>query len=425
MPVALYLRISLDRADQQIGVARQRKDCRAIAGIRWPNSPVIEIADNDVSAYTTKPRPGYLELLALIKSGAVSGVVAYNLDRLLRQPRELETLIDLGVPIVTAQGDLDLTTHDGQLQARILVAVAKKSSDDSSRRIKRAHQDRAERGVWHGGRHVPFGYARGAYAGELIVDPRAADIVQQVAKMVVAGNTLVAAVRDITGECRGGGQHHVTSGATIIDAPHTREAWRLILTGPIARGFNSSWQPATWPTILDVDLGAGLSAALAKRSRTRPNKRWPLSAVARCGKCQGKLYGTVNHSYSAYACRTVGCHGVCVDSGHLESDVRIALDEAVIVVPGRKGELLESVAQGRLEHLAEEYALGNITRAEWEAARRMVPSREVASVDAPRRTAGIDLPLSRCHEIIDHILVRPIGKGGSYSPDRISIVWRH
>ncbi len=32
-------------------------------------------------------------------------------------------------------GDIDLTTPDGQFQARILGAVAKKESDDKSRRI--------------------------------------------------------------------------------------------------------------------------------------------------------------------------------------------------------------------------------------------------------------------------------------------------
>ena len=183
--VGLYLRISSDRDATHVGVDRQRTDCRAIAAARWPDATIVEYVDNDVSAYTGQRRPAYERMRAALRDRALVAVVAWNLDRLLRQPRDLEHLIDLGIPIVTASGDLDLTTHDGQLHARILAAVAKKSSDDTSRRVKRAHRDRADQGLWHGG-PVPYGY-RGLGGGRLDVDPVAAADVQQAAALVVSG----------------------------------------------------------------------------------------------------------------------------------------------------------------------------------------------------------------------------------------------
>lgn len=418
MTVAIYLRISHDPSGAQIGVTRQRADCRAIATTRWPEHEIVELTDNDVSAYSGARRPAYLALLAQLKARTVQGVVAYNLDRLLRQPRDLEQLIDLGVPIVTAQGDLDLTTHDGQLHARILAAVAKKSSDDTSRRVKRAARDRAEQGKFHGGR-IPFPMVR-VEGGVLAVDPAAAATVIEVACAVVAGENLTSVVRRVMHvEPRVYGQPPHPTGA-----PNTREGWRDLLCGPTIRGFNSTWQPAPWPAVLDGELAARVKLALAPRSRTRPNRRWPLSAVARCGKCKGKMYGaTIRGSHDVYSCRTVGCAGVSIAAGKLEEWVRHALDTAVIVVALPRAPQVGQMDTGRLEHLAEQYALGNITRGEWEAARRVsaVSSPEPLNALHQGKLEGVTLPLERCSDAIEHITVNPVGS----SKDRISILWRH
>jgi site-specific DNA recombinase len=52
-------------------------------------------ADNDVSAYTRKPRPEWLRLQADIRAGMVTGIACWHVDRLTRSPRELEDVIDL------------------------------------------------------------------------------------------------------------------------------------------------------------------------------------------------------------------------------------------------------------------------------------------------------------------------------------------
>ena len=55
---AIYARISRDRVGAGLGVDRQEEDCRALCERNdWP---VVEtFRDNDVSAYSGKPRPGY------------------------------------------------------------------------------------------------------------------------------------------------------------------------------------------------------------------------------------------------------------------------------------------------------------------------------------------------------------------------------
>ena len=86
---AVYCRISQDRDGEGLGVARQEKDCRALARRRgWE---VVEVfVDNDTSAFSTvrrhKPRPAYERMIESIKSAEIGAVVVWHPDRLHRSP---------------------------------------------------------------------------------------------------------------------------------------------------------------------------------------------------------------------------------------------------------------------------------------------------------------------------------------------------
>ena len=84
------------------------------------------------------------------EDGGIDGVIFYDLDRLARQPRDLEDLIDLAEyykrPVETVTGQLDLRTSNGRAMARVLVAMANKSSEDTSRRVARAQLQEAQQG---------------------------------------------------------------------------------------------------------------------------------------------------------------------------------------------------------------------------------------------------------------------------------------
>jgi DNA invertase Pin-like site-specific DNA recombinase len=64
----IYVRISQDREGAGLGVARQEEDCRALCERKgWQVAGVY--ADNDVLAYTGKPRPAWNRFLADIAAG--------------------------------------------------------------------------------------------------------------------------------------------------------------------------------------------------------------------------------------------------------------------------------------------------------------------------------------------------------------------
>src|SRR5829696_8102553 len=126
---AIYTRISQDRTGAGFGIERQETDCRALAErLGW--EIVAVHADNDLSAYSGKPRPGYRALLADLRAGVADAVVVWHTDRLHRHPSELEEYIQTceprGVPTQTVKaGPIDLATPTGRAVARTVGAWAR------------------------------------------------------------------------------------------------------------------------------------------------------------------------------------------------------------------------------------------------------------------------------------------------------------
>lgn len=87
--VVAYLRISEDRTGAEAGVERQRQDCLDLCARLGITDPAIFI-DNDISAYSGKKRPGYIDLLDRVKLGP-SRIVAWHVDRLYRRPASWKT----------------------------------------------------------------------------------------------------------------------------------------------------------------------------------------------------------------------------------------------------------------------------------------------------------------------------------------------
>ena len=164
-----YVRISDDSLGLEKGVVRQKEDVAALGDrLNWEISKIYE--ENDTSAYRKrrirKPdgrsvwrviRPEFRQMLQDYEDGVIDGIIVYDLDRLVRQPRDLEDLIDLvdhcKRPVVGVTGGLDLMTDNGKAMARVLVAMANKSSANTARLVRRGRLQSAQEGrCWAGRR---------------------------------------------------------------------------------------------------------------------------------------------------------------------------------------------------------------------------------------------------------------------------------
>ncbi|MCM2430102.1 recombinase family protein [Streptomyces sp. RKAG337] len=132
-----YLRISSDRFGLEAGVDRQSEDAADTRKhLRWgPFAKVYK--ENDTSGFKKRKvvrddgtidwiviRPQFRQLLADLASGLIDGVIFYDLDRLVRQPRDLEDLIDIVEyvhrPVIGATGGRMNLINDWDGWSRVL-----------------------------------------------------------------------------------------------------------------------------------------------------------------------------------------------------------------------------------------------------------------------------------------------------------------
>ncbi|NNC10353.1 recombinase family protein [Planctomonas sp. JC2975] len=140
---ARYLRQSKD-LDEGI----ERQDARTLALVTargWIDAGAY--IDNDVSASKERGHgTAWHRLLQDAKAGTVDTLVSVDLDRFARSTRDLNTVIDHGLSAVTVDGEIDLTTADGEFRATMLASVARFEVRRKSERQLRANADRVARG---------------------------------------------------------------------------------------------------------------------------------------------------------------------------------------------------------------------------------------------------------------------------------------
>ncbi len=304
----IYARISSDPQGIKAGVKRQQEDCLRLAeGRGWP---VVETyVDNDLSAWSGKTRPEYQRMLEDLQSGHINAVVVWHLDRLHRHPKELEEFFEVvetaGVSnLATVTGDINLASGDGRLHARIMGAVAKKESDDKSRRIKRKHEELARDGRPLGGVTTPFGYRYDPDSQSMTPHPAEAKIVKQIFQRYAAGWGLRKIARDLTDRGIVGrrGRTRWTNGAItkILDNP-TFAGWRH---------YECELTKGQWKPIIDQQLFDDVKAMrLATQAPTPAQNRLGKGAnllsgllYCSCGAPMWRDTQVRDQSKSAYKC---------------------------------------------------------------------------------------------------------------------------
>ena len=317
---AVYLRQSLDRDQTQLAVTRQREDCLKLCEQRgWQP---VEYVDNSISATTGKTRPAYQQLLADIRDGTITAVAVWDLDRLHRQPRELEDFIDLAdrhrVQLATVTGECDLSTDNGRLYARIKGAVGKSETERKSARQKRAAKQLADMGKPKWRRafgYLPYtGDARDD-DGQREPDPRTAPLVRDAYAALLAG----ASLNEMATLFNAAGAHGLTG------RPWTAGTVSLFLRSPRNAGYRTytddrgetTINRGTWTPLIDFDTWDAARAVLSNEQRLpgpKSVRQHALTGMMMCGKCNdGVSYLSGNRSAQnalCYVCKR--CRGVSV-----------------------------------------------------------------------------------------------------------------
>jgi DNA invertase Pin-like site-specific DNA recombinase len=182
--------------DDDLGIQQQIADCRVRAReLGLPVGKVYE--DNDASAFKeNRARPAFEELLRDLSDGVISGVIVYALDRIARQPIDLEQLIEVydraprPLFFVSCIEEIGLTRETDRSRARDLVRAAHQESANLARRVARSNRSHAETGKAHKGGRRPFGWA----ADGIRIDPFEAELIRQAHRDLLTGAS-VSSVR--------------------------------------------------------------------------------------------------------------------------------------------------------------------------------------------------------------------------------------
>jgi DNA invertase Pin-like site-specific DNA recombinase len=458
---AIYARISSDPEGDRLGVTRQVDDCRAMAERRgWPVAETY--VDDDISAYSGRFRPEYRRMLDDIRCGTVDAVVVWHLDRLQRQPKELEEFFEVcdaaGVrSMASVTGDTDLATHDGRFLARILGAVARKESDDKSRRITRKHEEMARAGRLVRNSTRPFGYRDDFRT----LEPVEAAVIREAVGRLRAGDSL----RGIAADWNERGIQTVKGGPWKVQVLR-----RMLASARIAGQREYKGEivaTGDWEPIITPDDSARVRALLAAASRSpnREVRRYLLSGgLLRCGVCGSGLVARPRQDGTRrYVCAKgpglPGCGKVAIVAEPVERFLaeavlyRLDTPELAAAIEGAappddEGERANLAAdRAQLEELATAYGERQITFPEYLAARKPIEARIEAGKRAlarltktesispyvgkasALRLAWPDLPLTRQRAIIasvlDRVVVKPAVPGRNrFDRDRLEPVWR-
>jgi len=438
MVAVTYCRISADKTGAGLGVERQAADCRDLALRLGLGEPEV-LTDNDLSAYSGKRRPGYEQLKEGLREGRWTTLLLWHVDRLCRNVRDLEDIVDLvngKVAVHTVKGgEIDLETPEGRMTARMLGTLARYESEHRSDRVRRAMDQNAERGGQHGGPR-PYGWT-----SDGAVDPVEAGVVAELTRRVISGESC----RALAAELR---QRGVPSSR---GAAWTAETVKCVIVRPRNAGLRvhrgEIVGAGSWPAIVGREEWEAAHALLTDPARRTSPGNAParlLSGLMVCGVCDGPVRsGGVKGGAAVYRCAS-GKHvkrRVALVDALVEMYVLRLLDREGVGAhspatspPDVRGKA--DAVRLRLEQLEDKYADGDLTRAAYIRNRDRLSGslaeleRAEALLRVPGPLEGItparwaSLPLERRRAVVDYLVsvrLLPTAGSGHHDPELIQI----
>ncbi|UOW00827.1 recombinase family protein [Agrococcus sp. SCSIO52902] len=452
---ALYFRQSLDA---QEGIERQRERCSALVSARgWV--VVGEYIDNDTSASKARAAgTAWARLLDDATHGRFDVAVAVDLDRLVRSTRDLVTLADTGVGVLTVDGEIDLTTADGEFRATMLAGIARFETRRKGERQKRANTQRAMKGLPHGPR--AFGYEPD---GVTIRESEAVEL-RAAYRAVLAGASLGAVVRDWNARGIATSQRRYKAGHEGEPAVWKAQTLRYVLLNPRnvgkRRHHGEVVGDAAWPAIVDEATWLGVQAVLSDPTRLSAARggKYLLSGLAVCGVCGATVHGggARRVGQRTYRCSESTGH-IARRAEVIEEYVgevviaRLSLADAAGLLTAETGVELQALAteadsiRARLTTLAVDFADGALTGAQLRVATERLRGRlgdvegriaesSRADVLGPlvaadsAREAWEALSTDARRQVINALATVRIGQAGqgakTFRPETVAIEWK-
>lgn len=336
MRTVIYTRLSSPKDPEQKSTGRQEADARALCERRgWPVAEVYSEPGRSAWKKGAK-RPELLRLLADAE-GEPTRVVVWKIDRLNRQPADLERLIDVLTPqaggiVSDVEGEFTVGGDGDDSQdlfmLRFHTLMANHESNNTSRRVRRAMEQLASEGKPNGGGRRAFGRTAD-WTGTI---PEEVELIEEAVSRIFEGDNLNNISND----------WHQRGIVNTGGSPFTHTTLRRTLLSPSISGLRhhkgTVVGEAAWESIISEETRQGLMNALAEGRNPRryghPNIRTHLlsGGLARCGLCGAALTARpTSEGKRRYVCaspssaNTRGCGGIYVMAQPVEDLVADAV----------------------------------------------------------------------------------------------------
>ncbi len=328
-----YARLSQDRKGTSPNCQYQEDDYRVYAEDRHYDV-VGSYSDDDISAskFSTKPRPGYDNLLGAVRDNAAEVLLATEVARIFRRVLEVLEFIELASNttlrwIETTSGRVyDLRTASG---VAALIAEVNNAALEVGTTSERITRQKAKEGMFHGGMR-PYGY-EGAIRAEcqvpgctdddckhgmilnkgrigIAIVEEEARVIRECVQAVLAGQPIQSIVRALN-------ERGVPTSADKLWTPPKLKA---ILTSPRLIGVRTHLgqeHPAVWPALVSREdfeqVRLILQGAWQGKKRAR---NYLLTGFLYCGICEqcmnGGAYYKVPKSRGGQPQRSYRCYAI-------------------------------------------------------------------------------------------------------------------
>ena len=283
----LYTRVSTeDQAREGFSLGEQKERLEALC--KFKGYEVYKhYEDAGISAKTGNKRPAFDEMLEDMKQGKINTIVALKIDRLNRSVYDWEKLMKLideyNGDIVCANDDINTTTANGKMIARLLMSVSQNEIERTSERTKIGLVGAIKNGNIPS--QTPLGYNR--ENKKLIINPLTKGIIIRIFQMYFEGFSHYK-IKNIFNE------EQVLGKTNWHDS-----SIRKILENPIYKGDyitnkgknNETFYEDVAPAIISKEMWESCQNQKQKNSRNYIRKEsYMFLQKLRCPKC-GRILG--------------------------------------------------------------------------------------------------------------------------------------
>lgn len=333
-----YSRVSSEeQAAHGISIDAQRNILEGYAAMTSSKIRIYE--DAGYSGKNTN-RPGLQQLLSDCRSGSVSAVVVWKLDRLSRSLRDTLTIIEdvfqpQNITLVSVTESIDTSTPSGRMMLNLLASFAQLEREQDSDRVVMAHKHLARDCKYLGG-HIPLGY-RINQDKYYELDPVSSPVVRHAFELYMAraGYSAILAYLNSQSEILSFKkpfnksklnfmlQNEIYSGTYIrrlgADPRHRITAPETIR---VPGGVPALLSAQEWQRVCDLR-----DQAKSGSSRVRSSRVYPLSGLVFCAVCGSLMrvnYG--GKTRSGHIERYYECKNRCATAPRLEHIEQAVID---------------------------------------------------------------------------------------------------